>query len=80
MVGSNPLSLVVTAYLVMVAVMVGLRRGVNMPGWLLTWIGPVGMGWVFLKARTFPGWSDRPSRAWERTIEPTNAQDDSVST
>ena len=32
--------------------------GVSTPGWLLTWIGPVGMGWALLKVTGIP-WSER---------------------
>jgi steroid 5-alpha reductase family enzyme len=32
--------------------------GVGSPGWLLTWIGPVGMGWALLKVTGIP-WTER---------------------
>jgi steroid 5-alpha reductase family enzyme len=32
--------------------------GVSTPGWLLTWIGPVGMGWALLKVTGIP-WTER---------------------
>lgn len=32
--------------------------GVNAPGWFLTWIGPVGMGWALLKVTGIP-WTER---------------------
>ena len=51
--------------------------GVNMPGWLLTWVGPIGMGWALLKVTGIP-WTGRQAlasrgenyRAYQRT---TNA-------
>lgn len=51
--------------------------GVSMPGWFLTWIGPVGMGWALLKVTGIP-WVERQAlvsrgedyRAYQRT---TNA-------
>jgi steroid 5-alpha reductase family enzyme len=32
--------------------------GVNAPGWLMTWIGPIGMGWALLKVTGIP-WAER---------------------
>jgi len=32
--------------------------GVGTPGWFLTWIGPVGMGWALLKVTGIP-WAER---------------------
>ncbi len=32
--------------------------GVNTPGWFLTWIGPIGMGWALLKVTGIP-WTER---------------------
>ena len=32
--------------------------GVGAPGWLLTWIGPIGMGWALLKVTGIP-WVER---------------------
>ncbi|MDN5941853.1 MAG: DUF1295 domain-containing protein, partial [Nitrospira sp.] len=32
--------------------------GVSTPGWLLTWIGPIGMGWALLKVTGIP-WTER---------------------
>jgi steroid 5-alpha reductase family enzyme len=51
--------------------------GVNTPGWLLTWVGPIGMGWALLKVTCIP-WTERQAlasrgenyRAYQRT---TNA-------
>ena len=51
--------------------------GVGTPGWLLTWIGPIGMGWALLKVTGIP-WVERQAlasrgedyRAYQRT---TNA-------
>lgn len=51
--------------------------GVNTPGWLLTWVGPIGMGWALLKVTGIP-WTERQAlasrgenyRAYQRT---TNA-------
>ena len=34
--------------------------GVSTPGWVLTWIGPVGMGWALLKVTGIP-WTERQS-------------------
>jgi len=36
--------------------------GVSTPGWLLTWIGPVGMGWALLKVTGIP-WVERAALA-----------------
>jgi steroid 5-alpha reductase family enzyme len=36
--------------------------GVSTPGWLLTWIGPVGMGWTLLKVTGIP-WAERQALA-----------------
>jgi steroid 5-alpha reductase family enzyme len=36
--------------------------GVSTPGWLLTWIGPVGMGWALLKVTGIP-WAERQALA-----------------
>ena len=36
--------------------------GVSTPGWLLTWIGPVGMGWALLKVTGIP-WTERQALA-----------------
>ena len=48
--------------------------GVSTPGWLLTWIGPIGMGWALLKVTGIP-WVERQAlasrgedyRAYQRT-------------
>ena len=32
--------------------------GVSTPGWFLTWIGPIGMGWALLKVTGIP-WTER---------------------
>ena len=48
--------------------------GVNAPGWLLTWIGPIGMGWALLRVTGIP-WTERQAleskgddyRAYQRT-------------
>ena len=36
--------------------------GVSTPGWLLTWIGPIGMGWALLKITGIP-WTERQALA-----------------
>lgn len=36
--------------------------GVTMPGWFLTWIGPIGMGWALLKVTGIP-WVERQALA-----------------
>jgi steroid 5-alpha reductase family enzyme len=36
--------------------------GVNAPGWILTWIGPMGMGWALLKVTGIP-WTERQALA-----------------
>jgi steroid 5-alpha reductase family enzyme len=36
--------------------------GVSSPGWLLTWIGPIGMGWALLKVTGIP-WTERQALA-----------------
>ena len=36
--------------------------GVSTPGWLLTWIGPIGMGWALLKVTGIP-WAERQALA-----------------
>jgi steroid 5-alpha reductase family enzyme len=36
--------------------------GVSMPGWLLTWIGPIGMGWTLLRVTGIP-WTERQALA-----------------
>ena len=36
--------------------------GVSTPGWLLTWIGPIGMGWALLKVTGIP-WVERQALA-----------------
>jgi len=36
--------------------------GVSTPGWLLTWIGPIGMGWALLKVTGIP-WTERQALA-----------------
>ena len=72
---TDPFTFVLTAYLVMAAVMVAyVVMGVSMPGWLLTWIGPIGMGWALLKVAGIP-WVERQAlasrgedyRAYQRT-------------
>ena len=48
--------------------------GVSTPGWFLTWIGPIGMGWALLKVTGIP-WAERQAlanrgedyRAYQRT-------------
>src|SRR5512141_1453360 len=48
--------------------------GVSTPGWFLTWIGPIGMGWALLKVTGVP-WAERQTlanrgedyRAYQRT-------------
>ena len=36
--------------------------GVNTPWWLLTWIGPIGMGWALLRVTGIP-WTERQALA-----------------
>jgi len=36
--------------------------GVNAPWWLLTWIGPIGMGWALLRVTGIP-WTERQALA-----------------
>ncbi len=36
--------------------------GVNAPGWFLTWIGPIGMGWALLRVTGIP-WVERQALA-----------------
>ena len=36
--------------------------GVSTPGWFLTWIGPIGMGWALLKVTGIP-WTERQALA-----------------
>jgi steroid 5-alpha reductase family enzyme len=51
--------------------------GINAPGWLLTWIGPIGMGWALLKVTGIP-WTERQAlasrgedyRVYQRTTSP----------
>lgn len=36
--------------------------GVGTPGWFLTWVGPIGMGWALLKVTGIP-WTERQALA-----------------
>jgi len=72
---TDPFTLVLTAYLVMAAVMVGLRCHGSGHAWMAPDLDrPDRHGLGAPESHGYPGWSDRLSLAGERTIEPTNGR------